>query len=211
MKITIIYDNTICNPRLVPDWGFACLVETHGRTILFDTGAKGNLLLGNMNKLGILPETIHTVFLSHTHWDHTGGLHDFLDTQPATVIAPIGCALPDNATEVLTVRDPQPLDDDFFSTGALDDFEQALVVRDHDRMVVVAGCSHPGVGRILQAASGFGNVDTLLGGLHGFDDFSLIDTLDRICPTHCTQYIGEIKRRYPDKYLEGGAGRVLTL
>ena len=51
-----------------------------------------------------------------------------------------------------------------YSTGALDDFEQSLVVRQDDRMVVVVGCSHPGVGRILKAASRFGHVDTLIGG-----------------------------------------------
>jgi 7,8-dihydropterin-6-yl-methyl-4-(beta-D-ribofuranosyl)aminobenzene 5'-phosphate synthase len=211
MKITIIYDNTVCNPSLTPDWGFACLVEAHGRSILFDTGAQGHLLLGNMDKLGILPSAIETVVLSHTHWDHTGGLQEFLAIQPATVVAPVGCQIPANATDVVTVKDPLRLDAGFFSTGALDDVEQALVVRHDDRMVVVVGCSHPGVGRILQAASGFGRVAALIGGLHGFNDFPLVETLDLICPTHCTQYIGEIKRRFPNKYIQGGAGRVLIL
>ena len=211
MKITIIYDNTVCNPNLTPDWGFACLVEVHGRAILFDTGAKGDLLLGNMDKLGILPGSIHTVFLSHPHWDHTGGLESFLTAQPAMVIAPIGCAVPANATDVVSIRGGRQFGDDFYSTGALDNFEQALVVRNRDHLVVVAGCSHPGVGRILQAASGFGKVNALVGGLHGFEDFALIETLDRVCPTHCTQHIGEIQRRFPDKYIQGGAGRVMTL
>lgn len=211
MKITVIYDNTRYNPDLIPDWGLACLVETNGHTILFDTGAKGGLLLSNMVKLGIVPETIHTVFLSHDHWDHTGGLNDLLTIQPATVVTPVGCPVPVGAKDVISIKRPTQIGDFFYSTGALDDFEQSLVVRQDDRMVVVVGCSHPGVGRILKAASRFGKVGTLIGGLHGFNDFILIETLDAVCPLHCTQQIGEIKCRFPGKYLEGGAGRVLTL
>jgi 7,8-dihydropterin-6-yl-methyl-4-(beta-D-ribofuranosyl)aminobenzene 5'-phosphate synthase len=211
MKITIIYDNTIHNSNLIPDWGFACLVEADGHTLLFDTGARGRLLLNNMEMLGILPQTIDMVFLSHNHFDHTGGLEDFLRVRPTAVVAPVGCQVPANATDVIRVSRPMQMNDVFYSTGALDDFEQSLVVRQDDRVSVVVGCSHPGVGRILQAASHFGRVTTLIGGLHGFDDFPLIDTLDVVCPTHCTQYVTEIKRRFPDKYLEGGAGKVLRL
>lgn len=211
MKITIIYDNTVCHPDLIPDWGFACLVETGGRTLLFDTGARGRLLLDNMETLGISPQRIDMVFLSHDHFDHTGGLQDFLSIQPTKVVAPAGCRVPNDATQVISINQPIQIGDIFYSTGALDDFEQSLVVRENDRMIVVAGCSHPGVGRILKAASGFGRVDTLVGGLHGFNDFSLIETLDKICPTHCTQYIREIKQRFPEKYMEGGVGKVLQL
>ena len=45
MKITIIYDNTAWNNDVRAHWGFACLVEAHGKHILFDTGSQGNILL----------------------------------------------------------------------------------------------------------------------------------------------------------------------
>jgi len=61
-----------------------------------------------------------------------------------------------------------------------------LVIRRHDSAVVIAGCSHPGVGRIISAAFRFGEVGILLGGLHGFDDYPLIERLDAICPADCT-------------------------
>ena len=48
MKITIFYDNVVWEPAITPDWGFACLVETDGQILLFDTGARGDILLGNM-------------------------------------------------------------------------------------------------------------------------------------------------------------------
>jgi metal-dependent hydrolase (beta-lactamase superfamily II) len=98
MKITIIYDNTAWDSRLTPDWGFSCLVEAHGKKILFDTGAKGDILLRNLKLLGIDPHQI---------------------------------------------------------------------------------------------------------------DFNLIDGLKWICPTHCTRHIREIAARLPEKYIHGGAGKVI--
>lgn len=211
MKITIIYDNIVWEPALTPDWGFACLVEIAGHTLLFDTGARGDLLLGNMGKLGIDPSIVDTVFISHNHWDHTGGLANFLHTQSATVVIPAACPVPGNAAAVVTVKNPTEIFENVYSTGQLGDFEQSLVIKCHHRAVVVAGCSHPGVDRIFTAASRFGKVGTLIGGLHGFNDFFLIDRLDAICPAHCTRYIDEIRLRYPDKYLAAGAGRVVEV
>ena len=39
VRVTYLYDNTAAVVGVTPDWGFACLVEGHGRTVLFDTGA----------------------------------------------------------------------------------------------------------------------------------------------------------------------------
>jgi len=78
MKVTIIYDNTSIRPDLQADWGFSALVETKERKILFDTGANGRILLSNMQKLKIDPKEIEDVFISHLHWDHIGGLRNFL-------------------------------------------------------------------------------------------------------------------------------------
>ena len=52
MKITIIYDNTAHRENLRAGGGFSALVEAEGRTILFDTGAEGAILLENMSALG---------------------------------------------------------------------------------------------------------------------------------------------------------------
>ncbi len=210
MKITIIYDNTACVPALRADWGFACLVETAGRTLLFDTGAKGAILMGNMAALGIDPATIDTVFISHNHWDHTGGLADFLIAHPTAVCIPTACPPPEGATTVLTVDKPIELFDNFYSTGQLGGVEQSLVIRHRDHTVVVSGCSHPGVGNIVDAARRFGDVTDLVGGLHGFSDFVRIDRLKSICPAHCTRHMDTIKRDYPDRYVAAGAGRILA-
>jgi len=214
MKITIIYDNELYKKDLTPDWGFSCLVEVENcPKILFDTGANGSILLGNMKKLGLDPKSIEEVFISHAHFDHVGGLSDFLRVNnQVKIYVPVSFALdPSMAKEVITVTEPLQIHGNIYSTGELQGIEQSLVVKTKKGLVVIAGCSHPGVREILHAASEIGEVRTLIGGLHGFNEFNLIDNLDNICPTHCTQFIREIKDLYPDKTIEGGAGRVIVI
>jgi len=210
MKITIIYDNTAWDINLKSDWGFSCLVEAFGKNILFDTGAKADILLDNMEKLNIDPLQIDEVFISHSHWDHTGGLSCILGLNPVKVYIPCSFVLSDDNVTVIRVNEKLKLHDNIYSTGELKSIEHSLIIKENTGVTVIAGCSHPGVREILQAASEFGKVRTLIGGLHGFKEFNLIDPLENICPTHCTRFIKEIKDLYPGKYIEGGAGKVIT-
>ena len=211
MKITIIYDNTVFQQGLKSDWGFSCFVEVYGKKILFDTGADGNILLNNMKKLAIKPDDVEEVFISHYHWDHTGGLSDFLKVNPVKVYIPSSFKKPGIARDVVIVKKSITISENIFSTGELRGIEQSLVIKTEKGVVVVAGCSHSGVRNILKAASQFGKPDALIGGLHGFSDFDLVKDLTLICPTHCTQHILEIKSLYPDKYISGGAGKVIEI
>jgi len=213
MKITIIYDNETSRADLRADWGFACLVEAHGERILFDTGANGGILLGNMKTLGIDPGTIGRVVISHAHWDHTGGLADFLmKNRDVALYVPSSYHVPpDAAREVIVVTEPMQISEGIFSTGELRGVEQALVVATERGPVVIAGCSHPGVGEILRAASAHGTVYALIGGLHGSTEFELMQGLNVVCATHCTEFKAEIASHCPDTYIEGGAGVVIDL
>ena len=127
MKVTIIYDNTTSRSDLIADWGFSALVEAHSKKILFDTGANGKILLGNMKKLGIEPEEIEDVFISHYHFDHTGGFSDFLDENSrVTVWIPPSFRGLKNAKEIIKLDKPQKLYDGIYSTGELEGIEQSL-------------------------------------------------------------------------------------
>ena len=211
MKITLIYDNTAYRNDLQSDWGFSALVEAENTRILFDTGGNGEILLGNMEKLGIDPSSIDEVFISHAHYDHTGGLSAFLNKNKTAkiYIPPSFRGL--KGREVIPITRPTKIHENIFSTGELDGIEQSLCVQTDKGIVVIAGCSHPDMSMILDTARQFGTIYAIIGGLHGFSDFALFRDLEFICPVHCTQYITELKRRYPEKYSAGGAGKVIEI
>ena len=213
MKITLIYDNIVYKEGLRADWGFSCLVEIENTpTILFDTGTSGSILLSNMEKLNIDPSSIDEVFISHAHFDHVGGLSAFLDAKSdVTVYVPSSFRGVRGAKEVISVSQAQKIHDNIFSTGELDHIEQSMAVKTDKGIVLIVGCSHPRMAHIFKAASKFGNVYAIVGGLHGFSEFGLFEDLDLICPTHCTQHKAEIKSLYPEQYIDGGVGRVITL
>ena len=58
--------------------GASYFIEHDGIRILFDTGQNGKVILEVMEKLGISPKNIDYIFLSHSHYDHTGGLLEIL-------------------------------------------------------------------------------------------------------------------------------------
>ena len=213
MKITIVYDNKVWKEGLEADWGFSCLVEVEKtQKILFDTGANGRILLSNMKQLGINPFSITDVFISHNHHDHIGGLSDFLKVNSQVKLYfPATITPPREMKNVTRITKATKIHHNIFSTGILKGVEQSLVVKAEKGLVVVVGCSHPGVRNILNAAARWGRPYVLIGGLHGFNQFSLISEMEIICPVHCTQYKSQIEKHYPGKYVRGGAGRVIEL
>lgn len=213
MKVTIISDNTVHKEELMSEWGFSCLIEVENLpNILFDTGASGSVLMYNMKKLDINPKDIDSVVISHNHWDHRGGLDEFLKVNSnVKLYLPYTFTNAPEAEEVIRVKDPVELYKNIYSTGELSNIEQSLLVKLDKGLVVIAGCSHPGVENILNRATNYGKPIALIGGLHGFNEFNLISDLELICATHCTQYKEKIKELYPEKFIEGGSGKIIQI
>jgi 7,8-dihydropterin-6-yl-methyl-4-(beta-D-ribofuranosyl)aminobenzene 5'-phosphate synthase len=211
MRITVIYDNEVNNGKLKPGWGFSSLVETaNAPPLLFDTGADSSTLLHNMKELDINPQRIGVIVISHTHGDHTGGLSAILEAnKEVEIYVPASFRGTIFGRRVTKVTEPVRISEEVYSTGELRGVEQSLAISTSKGIFVLAGCSHPGVDNILDAASRFGKVYAILGGFHGFRYFERLKGLSLICPCHCTQYKSEISKLFPQQYIKCGAGLVL--
>lgn len=72
------FDGGATLPGLVAEHGFAALVTVrtgdHATTLLFDTGQSPDAMVRNADGLGVDLGDLHSVVLSHGHFDHAGGL-----------------------------------------------------------------------------------------------------------------------------------------
>ncbi|MFA5104485.1 MAG: MBL fold metallo-hydrolase [Candidatus Margulisiibacteriota bacterium] len=207
VKITVVFDNKTVSKDYEAGYGFACVVEKNGKKILFDTGCCGKTLLSNMKKAGIKPKEINIIVLSHSHWDHTGGLFDFLkENSNVTVyvlpsfskkfkqeIKNSGAKFKESAgyTEIIK---------GVFTTGELGSKikEQSLIIDSSEGPVLITGCAHPGIVSIVKSAeaSHKQSISVILGGLHLMEKSSaqtdrIITSLKKlgikkVVPLHCT-------------------------
>ncbi len=204
MTIQIVYNNE-AREGFRSGWGFACLLNTDTEKILFDTGDNPDALLDNLNTLNVKPEEIKSVVISHEHWDHNGGLEGFL----ARASKGIRVIRPTDLVE------PSEICPGIYTTGKLHSFgapdEQSLFIKEDKGCTVITGCSHPGVDKILDTVTPFGRVTAIYGGLHGFDDFSLLEDMERIGACHCTKYLDEIKKRFAEQFIEIKAGDTIPV
>lgn len=77
MKITALTENTPFNDNISAEHGLSLYIETEKHNILFDMG-QTSLFAENAKKLGIDLTKVDIAVLSHGHYDHGGGLTEFL-------------------------------------------------------------------------------------------------------------------------------------
>lgn len=81
MRLVVLVDNCAINGRNLKGEGGACYyIEDEDKKFLLDTGATG-LFMENAKNLDIDLDDLDTVVLSHGHYDHTGGLKDFVESK----------------------------------------------------------------------------------------------------------------------------------
>jgi 7,8-dihydropterin-6-yl-methyl-4-(beta-D-ribofuranosyl)aminobenzene 5'-phosphate synthase len=87
VKLTVLCDNAVGIVDGIGEHGYAIFIETEGGPYLFDTGS-GIGILSNAKLLGKDLQSLQKIFLSHGHYDHTGGLLSVLDSaHPVFVLA----------------------------------------------------------------------------------------------------------------------------
>ena len=234
VTVTIVYDNYVYQKGMQADWGFACVIKGPEKTILFDTGTRAELFMKNLETLKIDPKNIDMVVISHEHGDHTGGLSAFLQKNPDVPVF-VPASISDYLTNqiqsagatVRKVKDPLKLCDGVVLSGELGDQikEQSLAIDTDKGLVIICGCSHPGIIHIVEHFKETLNRDVYLaiGGFHLMrktdkEMGSIIHRMKELgvkkCgATHCTgeAQIDLFKKAFGKNYVTMGVGRVIEL
>lgn len=222
-EICPVYDAEAYDKKFETGFGFSCFIRTDGKNILFDTGSKGKVLLENLSTLDIKPKDIDIVVLSHNHFDHVGGLGSFLkESGNVTIYAPQSFASEIEHEEVVPVEEPTKIIDGVYSTGELKKPlpEQALILGSKKGLVVITGCSHPGVENFVKKAENFlkKEVYLVLGGFHISDATNVINefkklSVQKVAPCHCTKSraVQQFREEYGDNFIRTGVGRIIKV
>ncbi len=208
MKLITLYDNE-AKPPFKKGWGFSILINLKKQKILFDTGADSETLIYNSNLLGIEKDQINYCFISHTHFDHIGGL-DWLSEK----------------TKVFYPKQYKNELKDIFTLNFQTEnniLEQVLLIKENEKNIVFVGCSHPGIENIVEEIyEKFGKIYFLIGGFHLFRKKEQEITeiakkiepkVEYIAPSHCTGDLAKniFEEIFKDRYIKNYAGRILEI
>lgn len=234
LRLSVVYDNKAYDEKLKADWGFACLVEGLEKTILFDCGADGRILLANMEKLGIPPARLDVVVLSHKHRDHFGGLGALLSTHSKIEVwlphafGPLyRIRLRAKGAQVIDVEASRKICEDAYTTGVIEGWmnEQSLVLETERGLVLVTGCAHPGIIRIIDRVRDQFKKDLFLAlggfhlGRHQPEEIREIirkfrfENIRQVGPAHCSgdEARALFREAYREDFLDIGVGKTIDL
>ena len=229
VEIRVISDNVSYSKQLESAWGFSCIIEGMPQVILFDTGSDGNILLTNMQKMGIDPRKVDAVFLSHLHGDHTGGLGAFLLQNPqVTVYLP--ASFPASFQESITalgsecraLDKPLKLFDNVYASGETGSWikEQSLIIDTPKGLVIITGCAHPGIVEIVSQTMNWlqKEVYLVMGGFHlegqPLGELQIVAEklknlgVKKVAPSHCTGNMARklFRELWGQNFIESGVG-----
>jgi 7,8-dihydropterin-6-yl-methyl-4-(beta-D-ribofuranosyl)aminobenzene 5'-phosphate synthase len=236
MNIRVLFDKLSHKSGYRTGWGVSFLID---ETVLFDTGENGEWLLHNMRAMNVDIGRISTIVISHDHWDHTGGLWEFLRQKPDMTV--YGC--PGFSSEfkkkvqltgarLVESGSPRDIAPGLSLSGEMPFVykevpmtEQALVLHSPIGISIITGCAHPGVTcmvrNVMEHFPGR-KISLVTGGFHlmrqdmdtirrAVKEFGELG-IEKAGPTHCSGDDAEkvFKEAYGDNFMSVVVGDVIV-
>jgi len=237
-KVTTIVDNNVFKKGLARNWGLSFYVETcindKKYSVLMDTSGSFQAFIDNTSKLGLNLSEVEAILISHWHGDHCGALSQVLSLlkPQTTVYVPS-----ENFFGLREIRraggipwichEPIEFVDGIMSTGEVPSglSEHSLLINVKNKgLVVLVGCSHPGIINILKRAqkvSGVNKIYAVMGGFHissvgeGMRVGESLLELDvkLVSPCHCTSIDAKhgIAKILGEKCVKNGSGKIISI
>ncbi len=173
---TFIYgDRDVTVDGLKRAWGFTALIKYDGKTILFNTGGDEKILKNNFQVLGIKPQQIDAVVISHQHWEMYQALGFIMKENPKVPVYTTGVVIqllrqenPAWAKNLKNVSmDEQITPNIYFQTlksgprrgGPFGIYEVHIVLKTDKGLIIFQGCGHPQVLNIVNQSKALTGVD----------------------------------------------------
>jgi 7,8-dihydropterin-6-yl-methyl-4-(beta-D-ribofuranosyl)aminobenzene 5'-phosphate synthase len=234
VTVRVVYDNYVHTSGMTADWGYSIMIGGLEKTLLFDTGTRPEIFESNFRKMNLDATETDAVLLSHEHQDHIGGISAFIKMKSGIpVIMP--AAFPEEfklrmaglGMEPVMVKEPAMICTHLYTSGVFDYplAEQALVLDTKKGLVVMTGCSHPGIVNMLEVIkSSFNkNIYMVFGGFHLMNESdretaSIISRMKALgvvkCgATHCTgdKQIEIFRKTFGSDFVELGVGNTIII
>jgi len=191
LSILPLIDYYSSNDKLVGESGVSYFIEANQKKILFDVGFnRENLhpspLLKNMQELNINSADLDSVFISHLHVDHVGGLKakrkstfsisgEDIDLKGIKAYTPTQMVHKSASIEIIT--QPTKIADGIVSLGPINraiwgmglTAEQALAINVKDKgIVLIVGCGHQTIEKVIEQTEQLFDIPiyAVFGGLH---------------------------------------------
>lgn len=211
LEIIPLIDWLTKSDEFVGEPGVSYLIKTDEGSILFDVGFNRagktpSPLLHNMEKLGINLSDFDTVFISHNHLDHVGGMKnqkkntfslgdEAIDLSDKKIFTPIPMKYQDKNTQY--IPEPFVLKNGVASIGTISNFdffmgridEQAIAVNVEGKgIVIIVGCGHQGLKKIIERTETLFDepIYGIIGGLH----YPVTDSRTKVAGIKMQKFLG---------------------
>ncbi len=227
-RIVILVDNKKLDPQLRSTWGFSAYVEYNNYRGLVDVGPDYNALVYNAKLLGINLHNLDFIAITHWHGDHSGALDLLLTKMVSNIsllIFPSKYGAISSRAEVIIPSGFSEILPDIYTTGPLSRsflVEQSIILA--KKGILVVGCSHPGIPKILTALDEHNiKVRTIIGGFHMFGSSKtakkrVLDSLEShgvetVVPCHCSgkDFVEFLHEYFNGKIVDCGTGLIYNI